>query len=158
MAITTTDQFRNGKSAEAVLDEFFRQRGRSIRPTSFAEERIQRLGDRVINGVYVEYKSFDQTAYTGNIFLEFISVDKPFRPGWAIDCVSDYIVAIIRPMGKVLIFRTVDIFTFTVSELGYRRFRIKQTKSQNTYKSSGLVVPLKWAIKHMRPIVINIPA
>ena len=157
MAITETVQFKSGKSAEAILDEYFRQRGRQVKPTSFAEERVQKKGDRIINGKYIEYKSFDQSAYTGNVFFEIVSVDNPYTLGWVFTNTSDYVVAIIRPMKKILIFRNIDILLTVWDLYSNGRFKVRKTKNQNSYKSSGLVVPLQWVLKHMRPIILSIP-
>ena len=78
-------QFKSGKNVEAFLDDYFRYRGWVVELTSAHEEQVQHLGDRHFtrdgDTWLIEYKSGVQTFYTGNVFLETISVDSEGVPG-----------------------------------------------------------------------------
>lgn len=108
--LTDTIQFANGKQVEAYLDRFFWAQGFVIKPTTSYEERRLCLGDRRFTApdgkpFYVEYKSGIQTYYTGNIFLETISVDTQRKLGWVYTCQADYIYYAALLNRKILVFR-----------------------------------------------------
>ena len=79
------------------LDHFFSEKGFHIQNTTPHEERVLCLGDRWFTSprgqrFSVEYKSGIQTFYTGNMFLETISVDMSNKPGWVYTCQADQIL------------------------------------------------------------------
>lgn len=157
--LTNTVQFTNGKAAEAFLDEYFRSIGYAIRQTTPHEERVLCLGDRQfrLNGsaFFVEYKSGIQTFYTGNIFLETISVDTASKPGWVYTCRADFVYYAALLNGKILVFKPDQLRTM-IDDLK-RQFReVKTGKGQNTgYNTHGLIVPLLYAEKHLTEKVIT---
>jgi len=159
---TELPQFIRGKSVEAFLDDFFRQKGFQIRQTTREEERVLCLGDRQFfrNGksFFVEYKSGIQTHYTGNIFLETISVDDPnhFKIGWVYTCKADYII-----------YATVlddCLLMFIPDQLRKKMERLKlvfreaaTNNHQNIgYNTHGLIVPFEWAKQNLADRIIEL--
>src|SRR5688572_15613823 len=104
-----TTQFYQGKAVEAFLDEFFTARGWRIEQTTPHEERVLCLGDRHFYSdqqhLHVEYKSGIQTYFTGNVFLETISVDSANKPGWVYTCLADYLMYATLLNGCILVYR-----------------------------------------------------
>ena len=151
-------QFHQGKAIEAFLDEFFRNDGWQIEPTTAYEERALCLGDRHFAregfDCLVEYKSGLQTFYTGNVFLETISVDTQRKPGWVFTCRADFIFYAALLNGKILIFVPDDLRA-RIEELK-RCFKTVQTgKGQNSgYKTHGVIVPLAYAERELARKVI----
>lgn len=159
MGITNKPQFQRGKNVEAFLDEFFRYQGWIIHPTTPHEERVLCLGDRHFErGIryYVEYKSGIQTFYTGNVFLETISVDTARKPGWVYTCQADRIVYATLLNGFILVFR--PAYLRAVIEGLKSQFRVAATShGQNDgYKTHGVIVPLDYAQAHLADQVIGL--
>jgi hypothetical protein len=160
MTFTDKDQFKNGKDVEAWLDSFFRSRGWIITQTTPHEERVLCLGDRHFIKeritLLIEYKSGIQTCYTGNIFLETVSVDTQNKPGWVFTCRADYIFYAALLNGEILIF-TPDHLRESIPELR-RLFReVKTAHNQNDgYNTHGLIVPLRYAEEHLALKIIDI--
>jgi hypothetical protein len=101
---------------------------------------------------YVEYKSGQQTAYTGNIFLETISNDLTCAPGWVYTCQAKYIIYAILLSNKILVFKP-EKLRAAIADLK-AKFRGAQTKSQNDYHTHGVLVPLDYAERYLAEKVI----
>lgn len=158
-ALIDTAQFKNGKDVEAFLDDFFQRDGFSITRTTAHEERVLCIGDRkfykggqVFN---VEYKSGIQTFYTGNVFLETVSVDtEPQKPGWVYTCNADYIFYAALLDGKILVFAP-DKLRLKIEELKLKFRTVKTSKGQNAgYNTHGIIVPLDYAEANLTQRVI----
>ena len=144
-----TPQWKSGQDVEKFLDEYYSSRGFSIERLSDAEERQQHLGDRRFirdgQAFLVEYKSGLQTSYTGNIFLETISVDTANIPGWVYTCQADYIFYACLPLGKILIFIPDDLRA-RIEGLKNKFKTVSTSKGQNVgYKTWGVIIPLEYA-------------
>ena len=155
-------QFKQGKDVEKYLDNFFQQRGFSIRQTTPEEERILCLGDRQFsrNGksFFVEYKSGIQTHYTKNIFIETISVDDPvyFKKGWAYTCRADWLIYATVLDNCLLIFRP-DILRKRIENLKINFREVSTSNHQNKdYNTHGLLIPFEWAKENLASQVISI--
>ena len=158
--VTDTVQFKTGKQVEAYLDQFFRARGFLIEPTTPNQERALCLGDRRFtkgeNSFFVEYKSGIQTGYTGNIFLETVSVDSVSKPGWVYTCLADFIYYAALLNGKILVFRP-EKLRQEIDDLKLKFREKKTSKGQNQgYDTHGLIVPLAYAERHLADLVIVI--
>jgi hypothetical protein len=155
---TDKQQFKTGKEVEAYLDDYFSRRGWQIERTTDHEERGLCLGDRHYRQpgmhLYVEYKSGIQTFYTGNVFLETVSVDTENKPGWVYTCKADYIFYAALLNGEILIMLPNKLRAEI--EALKRRFRtVKTSKGQNeTYNTHGVIVPLEYAEKHLTAKII----
>jgi hypothetical protein len=131
---------------EAFLDDYFTALGYRIERLTAHEERIEKKGDRRfyegVRRILVEYKSGIQTYYTGNVFLETISVDTHNIPGWVYTCQADVIAYAALLNNEILLFRPDDLRR-CISDL-QRRFRtVKTGKGQNAgYNTHGVIVPL----------------
>lgn len=158
--LVDTPQFAEGKSVERILDKFFETRGFQIEQTSVEQERQLHLGDRIFtksgNSFFVEYKSGIQTYYTGNVFLETISVDSLEIPGWVYTCKADWILYATLLNGKILVFKP-DVLRQKIEELK-KKFRVvKTSKGQNQgYDTHGVIVPLSYAEAHLAEKVITL--
>lgn len=158
MAFIDKDQFKNGKNVEAFLDEFFANRGWEIRIMSPHEERVLCLGDRYFTGlgkrVKVEYKSGIQTYYTGNVFLETVSVDTQAKPGWVYTCQADYLMYATLLNGKILVMRPANL-RLRIEALKRSYPVVKTRHNQNDgYNTHGVIVPLAFAEKHLTEQII----
>lgn len=158
--LTETVQFTNGKAVESFLDEFFGGRGFTIRQTTPHEERVLCLGDRHFsqNGqsFYVEYKSGIQTFYTGNVFLETVSVDATSKAGWVYTCRANFVYYACLLNGKILVFQP-DRLRGVIDNLKLRFREVKTGKGQNQgYNTHGLIVPLAYAEKYLSEKIINL--
>lgn len=155
-----TQQWQSGSAVADFLDTYFAARGWAIAPTTPHEERRLCLGDRHFQRDqthwYVEYKSGVQTGYTGNIFLETVSVDTQNKPGWVYTCRADLIVYAAMLNHKLLIFLP-DALRSALPELR-RQFREVATGNQqnNGYRTHGLIVPLAYAEQHLANRVIHL--
>lgn len=155
-----TQQWKSGSAVADFLDAYFAARGWSITPTTPDEERRLCLGDRHFRRGethwHVEYKSGIQTGYTGNIFLETVSVDTRNKPGWVITCRADLIVYAALLNHKLLIF-TPDTLRDALPGLR-QQFREVATgnKQNNGYQTHGLIVPLAYAEQHLAERVISL--
>ncbi len=162
MKLNQTIQFKRGKLMEAYLDQFFKEMGFSIELTSKHQERVQMLGDRVFTRdgqvYYVEYKSGLQTAATGNIWLETVSVDKePIKIGWAYSCNADKVIygctinGLILSMSMRHIRRKLGSLINMAQD--YRKTFVEYRKTshgQNAgYNTHGLIVSLPFAIQEL---------
>ncbi len=141
-------QFKSGMKVETFLDQYFSNEF-EITPTTKYQERTLCLGDRIYKKdstiFFVEYKSGIQTHYTGNIFLETISVDKPCKPGWVYTCQADFILYAILLDGLILVFKPNNLRQ-QIADLK-RKFPEKPTsKAQNKgYNTHGVIIPLDYA-------------
>lgn len=152
-SVLATAQWVSGQSVEKFLDSFFRREGFEIDFVTAHEERVLYLGDRKFTkdgkSYFVEYKSGIQTFYTGNVFLETVSVDSDNRPGWVYTCQADFIAygAILNK--KILIF-TPDKLRLEIERLKSRFPEVKTGKNQNKgYNTHGVIVPLDYAEKNL---------
>lgn len=155
--LTQTEQYKNGDDVATFLDAFFLAQGWRIRKTTPHEERALCLGDRKFSQgdefEFVEYKSGNQTHYTGNIFLETISVDAPCKPGWVYTCRADVIYYAILLSRKILVFRPSKLRA-EIADLKTKFKEVKTGKGQNTYHTHGVIVPLDYAEKNLADKVI----
>jgi hypothetical protein len=160
VGITHTPQYRNGKNVEAFLDQYFRLRGWSIRPTTSYEERVLCLGDRHFSKAdmtfLIEYKSGLQTAATGNLFLETVSVDRVNKPGWVYTCQADFIFYAALLNQKILIFRP-HTLRRQIDMLKSRYREVSTKKQQNDgYNTLGVLVPFGYATDWLAEKVISL--
>lgn len=157
---TRTQQWVSGQAVADFLDRFFEARGWAIEPTTPHEERVLCLGDRRYrrDGTHytVEYKSGLQTAVTGNVFLETISVDSQRKPGWVYTCRADFIFYAALGNGLILAFKP-EKLRAEIEGLK-ARFRVAKTgKGQNRgYDTHGVVVPLRYAVSNLAEFVIHV--
>lgn len=162
MGITNKTQFKRGMDVETWLDGFFREKGWTIQRATAHQERVLCLGDRLfIKGpirYWVEYKSGIQTYYTGNVFLETISVDTANKPGWLYTCKADYIMYAILLNDKILVFDP-DYLRHCEPTLK-RAFReVATCNNQNDgYRTHGLLIPLPYAETHLAVQIIKMCA
>lgn len=153
MNITQTDQFKHGMDVEAWLDTYFTQLGYEVHRTTPHQERVECKGDRRLlrNNTehWIEYKSGIQTFYTGNIFLETISVDTANVPGWVYTCQADAIVYAALLNHKLLFFRPPHLREH-IDALKTRFRTVKTSKGQNIgYNTHGVIVPLNYAEREL---------
>lgn len=153
-------QYLSGQSVADFLDEFFRKRGWQIEPTTPHEERVQCLGDRHFRkgGTHwlIEYKSGLQTAATGNIFLETISVDTQSKPGWVYTCKAHFIFYGTLLNGCILIMNPNTLrqnIEALKTKFGERATGKNQNKGYNTH---GVIVPLGYAKEHLTAKIIEV--
>lgn len=161
MTITSTVQFSTGKQVEAFLDDFFRRQGYTIKQTTRHQERVLCLGDRVFTSptgqvTGVEYKSGIQSKFTGNIFLETVSVDTFEKPGWVYTCQADFILYACLLNHKILVFRPADLRA-RIDELKSKFKEVKTSHGQNAgYNTHGVLVPLTWAETYLAEKVLEV--
>ena len=148
---------------EDWLDRFFRCLGYKIESTTPYLERTLCLGDRIFTRrdgqqFYIEYKSGLQTFFTGNIFLETLSVDSQDKPGWVYTCRADFLLYAALYNDKILIMRPVDLRARI--EALKSGFQIKKTgKGQNRgYDTHGVLVPLDYAERCLTASIIRGPS
>lgn len=149
-----------GKNVEAYLDAFFRYRGWTIRQATPHEERVLCLGDRRfskgVENYWVEYKSGIQTFYTGNIFLETISVDRSNKAGWVYTCRADLILYAALLNHKILVFLPQFLRdSMPALKTMFREVSTKH-KQNDGYNTWGVIVPFQYALEHLANRVINI--
>lgn len=154
-----TPQWLSGQSVAEFLDQFFIRRGWQIKPTSPYEERVLCLGDRHYRKdgrhLFIEYKSGLQTAATGNVFLETISVDAQDKPGWVYTCQADYIfyATLLNKMILVMIPATLRQ---KIEQLKGQFRETKTGKAQNKgYNTHGVVIPLDYVVRNLTWQVIT---
>ena len=152
-------QFKRGKNVEAFLDEFFRFRGWSIEETTAHEERKLCLGDRHFlkdeTALLIEYKSGIQTYYSGNVFLETISVDSQNKLGWVYTCQADYIFYAALLNHKILVFKPQKLRD-EIEGLKTKFREVKTSNNQNKgYDTHGVIVPLDYAVQQLAEQVIE---
>src|SRR5579859_7979481 len=153
-----TPQWKSGRTIADFLDTFFAAKGWIITPTTPYEERLLCLGDRhyckASQHLLVEYKSDRQTAVTGNVFLETISVDSTHTPGWVYTCQADYIFYAALLNREILVFtpRRLRVMIDTLQT----KFKTVKTghKQNNGYATHGVIVPLGYAEKHLTDKII----
>ena len=160
MKLVDTQQFKQGKDVEVWLDTYFRGRGFEIRALSIDEERRQCLGDRHFSkgehSFNVEYKSGIQTAITGNVFLETISVDTANKPGWVYTCRAEYLMYACLLNRKILVFKP-DELRARIDELKKKFKTVATSNGQNQgYKTWGVIVPLEYAENELAYKVIDL--
>jgi len=159
VSIVDTPQWIEGMAVEKFLDKFFAARGWEIFRTTPRQERGLCLGDRLfVKGkwhYFVEYKSGMQTAVTGNIFLETISVDAAGRPGWVYTCTADWLMYACLGNGKILVLEP-ERLRSCIERLK-EKFHVAHTGSQNKgYQTHGVVVPLAFAETEIAVQVVTI--
>lgn len=143
------------------MDEYLCGQGFSIRQTTPHEERVLCLGDREFTragrSFFVEYKSGIQTFYTGNVFLETISVDTGNKkPGWVYTCRADFIYYACLLNGKILVFLP-DHLRAVIEGLKLKFREVPTGKGQNSgYNTHGLIIPLDYAEKHLAKEIIRL--
>lgn len=155
-----TSQFISGLSVADFLDDYFTARGWAITPTTPHEERKLCLGDRHFKRdrqhLLIEYKSGLQTAKTGNVFLETISVDSKNVPGWVYTCAADYLFYGALLNKKILIF-VPDKLRATIETLKTQFRTVKTGKHQNKgYDTHGVIVPLAYAEQNLAEKTIQL--
>ena len=160
MALKDSPQFIRGKKVEFFLDDFFEARGWQIEATSAHEERVLCLGDRRFsrNGStwLVEYKSGLQTEFTGNVFLETISVDTENKAGWVYTCRADAILYAALGNHKILVFSPPRLRAEIVG-LKARFREVKTSNQQNRgYDTHGVIVPLEYAEEYLASQIIRV--
>lgn len=153
-----TPQWKSGTSVADFLDEYFRARGWFIEPTTRYEESKLYLGDRKFyrdgQMCHVEYKSGIQTGYTGNVFLETVSVDTENKPGWVYTCRADFIAYAALLNHKILIFLP-ETLREHIERLKTQFRTISTNKGQNaTYRTHGVLVPLAYAEQYLTARVL----
>lgn len=156
-----SQQFISGTQVADYLDAYFGERGWHITPTTPHEERVLCLGDRHYRRgakeLFVEYKSGIQTHYTGNVFLETVSVDSARKAGWVYTCQADYLFYAALLDHRLLIFIPADLRR-QMDELKARFREVKTGKGQNKgYDTHGLIVPLAVAEREIASKVIELP-
>lgn len=156
--LTDTPQFKNGADVARFLDLFWGSLNYVIRPTTAHEERVLCLGDREFtkSGLrfFIEYKSGIQTFYTGNVFLETVSVDTTNKPGWVYTCQADFIHYAALLNQKILVFRP-EKLRGQIEALKCEFRIVKTSKNQNAgYNTHGVIVPLEYAERHLAEQVI----
>jgi hypothetical protein len=88
------EQLTKGEKREKELDEFF-SRVFVIDKVDMSSQKagIDRIWTDPKGYRYsVEYKSDEKTAFTGNAFVETISVDRSGKPGWAYSSCAQVLV------------------------------------------------------------------
>lgn len=158
--LVDTQQFKNGKDVERFLDGFLAERGWRVEVLTPHEERKLHLGDRRLHrgaeSVLIEYKSGIQTFYTGNVFLETISVDSTGAPGWVYTCRADWIVYAALLNSKLLWFKP-DNLREKIEGLKLRFRTVKTSKGQNSgYDTHGVIVPLAVAVSELAHTVTRL--
>lgn len=158
--LTNKPQFKQGMQVESYLDAFFKYRGWQITRTTPYEERTLCLGDRRYQKdgkrFLIEYKSGVQTYYTGNVFLETISVDTQNKPGWVYTCKADYIFYATLLNGKIIIFQPDDLRA-RIEALKQTFKTVKTRHNQNDgYNTHGVIVPLAYAERTLAKGIIPI--
>lgn len=160
MGFEDNPQFKNGKSIEAFLDQWFEYQGWQIQHTTPHEERVLCIGDRHYckdgQSYNVEYKSGLQTYQTGNVFLETVSVDTDGKAGWVYTSNADFVFYACLFNHKLLIFRPQKLRDYI--DVLKQKFPEKPTgKGQNIgYRTWGVCVPLQYAIEHLADKVIEL--
>lgn len=132
-----------------------------IRTATSHEERDLCLGDRRFTKdrtvYWIEYKSGIQTFYSGNIFLETISVDSQDKPGWVYTCRADFIFYAALLNGKILVFEP-EYLRAVVEQLKKQFREVRTSHGQNDgYDTHGLLVPLAYAEGRLARQVIVLP-
>jgi len=141
-----SQQYVSGSTVAEYLDTYLLARGWEVRATSQQEERTLCLGDRYIakanRSYFIEYKSGIQTHYTGNVFIETISVDTDGKPGWLYTCKADFLLYACILDGCILVFKPDDLRS--KAPMLVKRYPTRPTSNgQNVgYKTHGLLVPL----------------
>lgn len=150
---TETQQWKSGEEIAAYLDEQLRRQGFTIRPTTPHEERVLCLGDRHYQrgseSYFIEYKSGVQTFYTGNVFLETVSVDTDNKLGWVYTCQADFIFYAAILNRRVLMIKPA-VLREKIDYLKTQFREVKTSKGQNaTYCTHGLIVPLDYVERNL---------
>lgn len=152
-------QFDAGKSNEDKIANYFTNDGWTVTQLSQYDERKLKLGDKHFAkgscSFNVEIKQDGKAAYTGNLFLEIVSVNVANVAGWMETTNSAYVITSIPPLNKILIFRT-DVLRDNIDDLK-SKFKVLPTRKElnKGYRSLGIIVPLEYAEKHLALKVIN---
>jgi len=147
---TKTNQWKSGEEVASFLDNLLKSYGYSVAPTTAEEERVRCLGDRKITKrertLYVEYKSGIQTHYTGNVFIETISVDTANKSGWLYTCKADWLLYACILDGCVLCFRPDSLRDRLCARMSDFRTTSTSHDQNKGYRTHGILVPLREAI------------
>ena len=161
---TESDQWTSGQQIENFLDDFFSKHGYLIERTTPYEERVLCLGDRHYRFPpknthwTIEYKSGIQTFYTGNVFLETISVDSSNKPGWVYTCRANLIFYAAILNNEILVFNPTRLRN-QIEDLKTTFKVVKTSKGQNAgYNTHGVIIPLKYVEDNVAGLVIPIKA
>lgn len=157
-SFTDSPQFKSGMKVEDFLDRYFSTQF-EIKRTTKHQERTLCLGDRIYKdsekSFFVEYKSGIQTHYTGNVFLETISVDTPCKPGWVYTCQADFILYAALLDGLILVFKPKNLRQ-QIAGLKIKFPEKPTNKGQNKgYNTHGVIIPLDHA-KTLAQKIINL--
>jgi hypothetical protein len=157
--LVSTPQFKQGMKVEDYLDAYFTNRGFTVIRTTARQERELCLGDRIFikdgKPLLVEYKSGIQTFYTGNIFLETVSVDSQNKPGWVYTSQADYVFYAALLNNKILVFRPAWL-RGQIEELKLKFKEVSTSHNQNRgYNTHGVIVPLEYAESHLAEKVLE---
>lgn len=149
MSIVEKVQWQEGMQVEAFLDKYLTAHGWTVIRATPQQERLMCLGDRRIEkadrSLWVEYKSGVQTFYTGNVFLETVSVDTASKPGWLYTCKADYLLYACVLNGCILVFKPEHLRSI-LSELKGKYPEKSTNHGQNDgYRTHGLCIPLDQA-------------
>jgi hypothetical protein len=147
-------------AVEDWLDRYFEDQGWRIERTTAHEERTLHLGDRRFHRdgacYLVEYKSGLQTAQTGNVFLETISVDTAGIPGWVYTCQADYLLYAAILNHIILVFEPSRLRT-EIENLKHMFREVQTGRGQNRgYNTHGVIVPLSYAEQHLASKILRI--
>lgn len=154
-------QWKSGEEVANFLDGYFRSHGWQIRPTTRHEERDLCLGDRHFywreySQWWVEYKSGIQTFYTGNVFLETISVDTQNKPGWVYTSQADILLYAAILNRKILLLKP-RMLREKLNSLKSQFREAATNKQQNEgYNTHGLLVPLAYAEQFLATYIYHL--
>lgn len=152
-------QFDAGKSNEDKIANYFTKDGWTVTQLSQHDERKLKLGDKHFSkgdcSFNVEIKQDGKAAYTGNLFLEIVSVNVAGVAGWMETTNAAYVVTTIPALKKILIFRT-DVLRDSIDDLK-SKFKVLPTRKElnKGYSSLGIIVPITYAEQHLALKVIN---
>jgi hypothetical protein len=127
-----------------VLDRWIRKSYAFFREATDAEQRrgIDRIAiDDLGHEVAIDYKCDERAQWTGNVFMETVSVDTRRTPGWLYTSDADWILYFVVPE---------VVYAFSLSKLraeieGWiKRYREVPAKNRS-YRTLGVLVPLREA-------------
>jgi hypothetical protein len=151
-------QLKLGKKVEKKLTKFFSHFFR-IEEVPLEQDKIgvDRIFHTKNNKFKIQYKADWQLSRTGNVFIEYISVDRNNTLGWAFSCQSDYLIyhAPECMFGHTLIIPTKQI-TSNIQTLLYEWQHYPKGIAPNEgYNSFGLCVPLRVVFKKIKGCTLH---
>lgn len=158
-------QNKVGQKGEAILDNFLKSLGFTLRLATRREQRsgIDRImmypggtGDDAVS-FSLEYKTDEKAHKTGNAFLETISVERAGEAeilGWLWSCQADRILYYV--VGWDAVYQCHPRVLRYYSEEWLEKYPLRRVKNKDYY-TTGLLVPLK-VIKEVAEVVYIIPA